>query len=84
MIQSRFSAAAFGGGEAGELAAADALDAHDAQIIEGVSVRVYRAGHPGPEVGSIGVVERRDGGRRAVVRVDDLSWILEVGNLEVV
>lgn len=80
-VADKFSRLAFGGGEAGELAAHEALVAHENTLVPGASVRVYRG-----NTHVAGVVQERDcGGRRVVVRDSDgLDWECETRNLELV
>jgi hypothetical protein len=78
---SRFSRMAFGGGEAGELAAHRALVAHEALLVPGTRVRVYRGN---PE-GMTGVIVADVGGHRYSVDAGDgLGWEIESRNLEIV
>jgi len=79
-VADKFSRLAFGGGEAGELAAQTALAAHEATLMPGTAVRVYRG-----NTHVSGIVQDRDcGGRRVVVRnADGLDWEIETRNLEV-
>lgn len=69
----RFSRDAFGGGEEGERKAHAALVAHEATLLPGARVRVYR----GPYEGMTGVVV----GHR-VQTPDGLTWAIESRNLE--
>ena len=79
MVASKFSRLAFGGGEAGELAAEQALAAHESALVAGVHVRVYR----GQPEGMTGVCEGHCGGRSYRVRAaDGLGWEIESRNLE--
>lgn len=80
MAENRFSRLAFGGGEAGERAANEALVAHEARLVPGTRVRVYR----GQPEGMVGVIVGERGGRRyAVDAGDGLGWEIESRNLEV-
>lgn len=80
-VENRFSRLAFGGGEAGEIAANEALVAHEAQLVPGAKVRVYR-GNPEGLVGTI--VEQADGRSFRINAADGLSWTIESRNLELV
>ena len=80
MVPSRFSRDAFSGDEG---AASAALTAHEAALLPGSRVRVYR----GQQTGLVGVVEDRQapGSRCVAVRdADGLGWSIESRNLEVV
>jgi hypothetical protein len=79
MVKSRFSGQAFGGGEAGELAAHEALVAHEAKLVPGTQVRVYR----GKPEDAVGVIVAKCGGRRYAFDCGDgLRWEVESRNLE--
>lgn len=79
--ENRFSRLAFGGGEAGETAAHKALLAHEATLVAGARVRVYR-GNPSGMVGT--VADGNAPGSRCVyvVDADGLRWAIESRNLE--
>lgn len=77
----RFSRLAFGGGEAGEMAAQEALVAHEARLTPGTTVRVYR-GNPEGATGTI--IGERGGRMYAIDCGDGLTWEVESRNLEVV
>ena len=79
-IISRFSRQAFGGGEAGERLAQEALAAYEARLVPGARVSVCR-GNPEGSVGTI--VAKRGGRRYAVDTGDGLTWEIESRNLEV-
>lgn len=75
----RFSREAFGGGEAGERLAHEALLKHEALLLPGTSVRVYR----GSPEGALGRVVAERGGRRLAVDFGDgLTSEIESRNLE--
>jgi len=79
----RFSRLAFGGGEEGERLAHQALLAHEALLVPGTKVRVYRGN---PE-GMVGTIEGEAPGRSVYVRSDEndgLRWAIETRNLELV
>lgn len=79
--QNRFSRLAFGGGEEGEAAAHRALLAHEALLVTGANVRVYRGN---PE-GAVGTIMGEAEGRSYLVRMSDgLTWTIESRNLEVI
>ena len=79
MNTNRFSRIAFGGGEQGEIAANAALRAHEALLVPGTVVRVYR-GRPAGLTGPIG--DRVPGGYE--LRGEGLTYIVESRNLEIV
>jgi hypothetical protein len=73
----RYSSAAFGGGEQGELRAYEALVAHEATLVVGAQVQAYRRSTAkGTIVGTDGahkvVVEESDG-FRVIVDTRDLE-----------
>jgi hypothetical protein len=79
--ENKYSRLTFGGGEAGERAAQEALVAHEATMVPGARVRIYR-GQPLGVEGTI--VEERGGRRYAVDAGDGLTWEIESRNLELI
>ncbi len=78
----RFSRDRFGGGEQGEALAHKALLKHEASLVPGATVRVYR-GNPAGMIGTIESGKIVNGRSVAVIDADDLRWTIETRNLEI-